>query len=162
MFVRLAMPADEEAIVELVRQDIAETLPHLTFQEDVTRETFRQTLTGDPTLFVVERNREIVGFLYALLNGYAFTDGLYVVQEVLYVRSDMRGSRAAALLVKAFVEWGERLDAKEIIFGIANKHQPERTARFFELVADAEIVGFYLKRLGAEDERRRQRRQRRG
>lgn len=155
MFARLAMPEDEDAVVELARLDVAETLPHLDFREDITRETFKQAMkSGDPTIFVVEKNREVVGFLMALLNGYAFTDGLYVVQEVIYVRSDMRGSRAAAFLVKAFVQWGERLGAKEIIFGISNKLHPERTARFFELVAGAEQVGFYLKRVGAEHGRR--------
>lgn len=148
MFARLALPEDEDAVVNLARMQVEETLPHLVFDEGITRNTFRDSIQyADPTIFVVEDKREVVGYLMGLLNGYAFTDGVYVVQEVLYVRPDKRGTRAAAKLVEAFVQWGERLDAKEIIFGISNKFQPERTARFFELTAGAETVGFYLKRV---------------
>lgn len=151
MFARLALADDEDAVVELARMQVEETLPHLEFREDITRDTFQTGIrTADPTIFVVEEDRQVVGYLMGLLNGYAFTDGVFVVQEVIYVRPDKRGTRAAAHLVKAFVQWGECLEAKEIIFGISNKFQPERTAKFFELTAGAEPVGFYLKRVRGE------------
>lgn len=148
MLVRLALETDEDAVIELGRMQQEETLPHLDFVEWIARDTFQNYLkTADPTFFVAEENGVVIGHLMALIQGYAFTDGIYVVQEVLYVKPDKRGTRAAAALVKAFVEWGERLKAREIIFGISNKFQPERTAKFFELTAGAEQVGIYLKRV---------------
>lgn len=151
MFARLAIASDEDVVVNLARMQVEETLPHLEFMEHITRDTFQQSIRiADPTIFVVEERGEVFGYLMALMNGYAFTDGVFVVQEVIYVRPDKRGTRAAAHLVDAFVQWGERVEAKEIIFGISNKFQPERTAKFFELTAGAELVGFYLKRVRGE------------
>lgn len=148
MFARQVMPYDEEEMFEIVKTQVAETLPHLDVKEYVFRETFHQSAYhADPTIFVVEEDRHVIGYLMALVNGYAFTDGVFTVQEVLYVRPDRRGTRAAALLVKMFVEWSERLGAREIIFGIANGFQPDRTAKFFELTAGAKRVGYYLKRV---------------
>jgi L-amino acid N-acyltransferase YncA len=149
MLARLAVAADEEAVVGLARMQVEETLPHLDFSEEATRETFQQAVRhADPTIFVCEGpGREVVGYLMALANGYAFTSGLFVVQEALYVRPDKRGTRAAAHLVKQFVQWGEHMQAREIIFGISNDFQPDRTARFFELTAGAKTVGYYLKKV---------------
>lgn len=149
MLARLAVAADEEAVVALARMQVKETLPHLDFSEEATRETFQSAIKGaDPTIFVCEGpGREVIGYLMAFVHGYAFTSGLFVVQEALYVRPDKRGTRAAAHLVKQFVQWGEHMQAREIIFGISNGFQPDRTARFFEAVAGAQVVGYYLKRV---------------
>lgn len=139
---------DADAVVALARMQQEETLPHLDFSEEITRETIKLSLVrAEPTVFVVESDREVVGYLMALVSNYAFTSGLFVVQEALYVRPDKRGTRAAANLVKLFVQWGEHMQAREIIFGISNEFQPERTARFFENVAGAKAVGFYLKKV---------------
>jgi len=149
MLARLAVATDEEAVVGLARMQVEETLPHLDFSEAATRETFTNAIKwADPTIFVCEGpGREVIGYLMALANGYAFTSGLFVVQEALYVRPDKRGTRAAAFLVKHFVQWGERMQAREIIFGISNGFRPDRTARFFELTVNAKPVGFYLKKV---------------
>lgn len=149
MLARLALRTDEAAVLGLARMQVEETLPHLDFNEDVARETFEQAVKyADPTIFVVEGpGREVIGYLMAFAHGYAFTSGLFVVQEAIYVRPDKRGTRAAAHLVKQFVQWGEHMQAREIIFGISNGFQPERTARFFEAVAGAKVMGHYLKRV---------------
>jgi L-amino acid N-acyltransferase YncA len=147
MIVRLALEEDEDVVVEMARAQVAETLPHLDFDDYLTRASFHRYLdNANPTIFVVERDRKIVGVLWALIENYAFTSGIYVVQEVIYVLPEHRGSRAAVALVKEFTRWGEQMKAREIIFGISNKFQPERTAKFFQMFG-AEIVGFYLKRV---------------
>lgn len=148
MFARLALESDEDAVVALARMQVEETLPHLDFNEEITRETFGLYLKrAEPTIFVADDHGKVVGYLMALVQGYAFTSGLFVVQEALYVHPDKRGTRAAAHLVKQFVRWGEHMQAREIIFGISNGFQPERTAKFFENVAGAKTVGFYLKKV---------------
>ena len=145
---RLAMPYDKEAVLDLVEMDVAETLPHLDFRRDLAAETFDQSVNhADPTTFVAEEDGEIIGFLVGLLEGYAFTSGIFVVQEVLYVRPDKRGTRAAAALLKEFLAWGETVGARECIFGISNGMHPERTAKFMQHVTGAEPVGIYLKKV---------------
>lgn len=126
-----------------------ETLPHLDFVEEIARQTVKDFVkTAYPTFFVVEENRRVVGFLMAQMNSYAFTSGLFTSQEVIYVRPDRRGTRAAVHLVKIFNEWSDRLQAREVFTGIANGFQPDRTARFFSLFGFKQ-VGLYLRRIRA-------------
>lgn len=147
MLARLAMPEDKNEFLALAQMQVEETLPHLDFVRDLAEETFDQSVKhADPTIFVVEENRTVVGYLLAFLEGYSFTTGVFVVQEVLYVRPDKRGTRAAVRLIKEFVRWGETVGAREWIFGISNKFQPDRTARLFEKLTGAERVGVYLKK----------------
>ena len=58
MLVRLALESDFPALLEMVRANIAETSPHLPFDEEVALETGRSYLrTASPTIFVCERRR---------------------------------------------------------------------------------------------------------
>lgn len=147
MFARLIMPGDKDAVLALAEMQVKETLPHLDFRRDLCEETIEMSLEhADPTIFVVEDNREVIGLLMGMLEAYSFTSGVFVVQEVLYVRPDKRGTRAAVHLIKEFVRWGEIVGAREWIFGVSNDFQPERTARLFEKITGAKRVGFYLKK----------------
>ena len=148
MPVRLALPRDEAAILALTRMDVAETLPHLDFDEAITRATFHDALTkAAPTIFVYEtREGEVVGFLLAYIHGYAFTSGIFTVQEVLYVRPDKRGTLAAASLMAEFTRWSDSLGARENIGGNSNKFHSDRTAKFLGLFG-FEIVGYFVKRV---------------
>lgn len=147
-FARLIMPEDADAVLSLAEMQVQETLPHLDFRRDLAAETIEESLrTADPTFFVVEDSREVVGYLMAFMESYAFTTGIFCVQEVLYVRPDKRGTRAAAHLVKEFVRWANIVGAREMIFGISNKFQPERTSRLFQRLTGAEEVGVYLKKV---------------
>ena len=145
--VRLVMTEDKDEMLALGKMQIEETLPHLTFERDVAEETFENSIKyADPTIFVAELDLKVIGYLVGLIQSYCFTSGIFVVQEVLYVHPDHRGTRAAASLVKAFIKWGQELEAREIIFGISNNFQPDRTAKFFELFG-AKRCGFYLKKI---------------
>lgn len=147
IYTRLVMPEDKDAVLSLAQMQVEETLPHLDFRRDLAEATFDRSVTkGDPTGFVAIQDGEVIGYLMAVLNEYAFSSGVFVSQEVLYVRPDKRGTRAAVHLIKEFVRWGEIVGAREWTFGIANGFQPERTARLFEKVAGAECVGFYLRK----------------
>jgi GNAT superfamily N-acetyltransferase len=147
MFARLAMPEDEEAIVRLTFQDLSETLPHHQPEEEAVRRTFKRSIEcGDPTIFVVEQDRHVIGFLVANLAGYYFTSGVYTVQEIWYVQPDKRGTRAAALLMDAFLAWSDRLGAKEVIGGNSNGLYSERTKKFLERKG-FKMVGYSMKRV---------------
>lgn len=147
MFARLAMPEDEEAIVRLTFQDLGETLPHHRPDEAAVRRTFKRSLQhGDPTIFVVEQDRHVIGFLLAVLGGYYFTDAVYTVQEIWYVQPEKRGTRAAALLMDAFLAWSDRLGAKEVIGGNSNGLHSERTRKFLERYG-FKVAGYSMKRV---------------
>lgn len=147
MRARLVMPEDMDAVLSLAEMQVEETLPHLDFRRDLAESTFRASIeTADPTGFVVEDDGQVIGYLMARLNEYAFSSGVFVSQEVIYVRPDKRGTRAAVLLLKQFMQWGEDVGAQEWVLGVSNGFQPERTARLMERVTGAECVGYHLRR----------------
>ncbi|MFK3857826.1 GNAT family N-acetyltransferase [Agrobacterium pusense] len=147
MFVRLALESDIETIVDLARMNCELSTPHLTFSADKVRETCRAYLDrGETTIFVVEDRREVIALLVATINEYRHAAGLYTTQEVMFVRPDKRGSRAAALLIKQLNQWSEMLGAIEITGGNDNKFNSDRTARFLQHFG-FEQVGYFMRRI---------------
>lgn len=146
MFVRLALEEDTDAIVELARMNCEISTPHLTFSAEKVRETVHNYLAyANPTMFVVEHNREVIGLLVATINEYRHATGLYTTQEVIFVAPAYHGSRAAILLVRELIRWSERLGAIEITGGNDNSYKSERTAKFLEHFG-FEQVGFFMRR----------------
>ncbi len=160
MLVRLAMPYDRERVLDLAQMQVAETLPHLDFERSIAGDTFDQGIaTASPTVFVAEgEGREVIGFLMAVIEGYAFTTGHFVVQEVIYVHPDKRGTRAAAALFKFFIEWAKAIGAREAIMGVSNGVDADRKSAFISRVTGAEVVGTFLKKVDLSDGRRREER----
>ncbi len=149
MFCRPIMPHDEDEIVALAKINCDISTPYLTFSPDKVRETCRSAMTVDgPVMYVVEEKREVIGFLVATINEYRHAEGLYTTQEVIFVRPDKHGTRAAVLLMKELVAMSERLGAIEITGGNDNKFKSERTARFLEHFG-FEQVGFFMRRMMA-------------
>ena len=150
MFVRLAIEADFPAIVEMAQLNMAETRPELKFDEKRAWETCRAYLdTAEPTIFVVEDKREVIGLLLASIGGYRAASGHVTVQEVLFVRPEKRGTRAATLMMKHLISWSAQIGAKEIIGGNDNGFQSERTAKFLGHFG-FKSVGFAMKRIVAD------------
>lgn len=145
LVVRLAMPWDKAGVIELARLQVEETHAHLDFRPDLVAETFRNAITkGDPALWVAADDSGLVGFLWARIYEYAFSSGIFVSQEVLFVRPDKRGTRAAVKLIDEYKSWGDMLGAREILFGVSNGRQPDRVAKLFQRKG-AELVGHHLR-----------------
>ena len=152
MFVRLALEDDTEAIVELARLNCEISTPHLKFSPDRVRQTCASYLaSAHPTIFVVEDKRAVIALLVATINEYRHADGLYTTQEVLFVRPDKHGTRAAVLLMKHLVAWSERLGAIEITGGNDNSYKSDRTAAFLGHFG-FEKVGFFMRRMMSHEQ----------
>ena len=135
MLVRLALERDEDRVVEFARCNVEETVPEdvEAFEEYVVRDTYRQYLeTANPTIFVVEKNREVVGMLMAYVGTFDYKSGHWASQKVLYVTPENRGTRAAVLLMKEFIAWAKQLGIVELVGGNDNGFNSERTAAFLE------------------------------
>jgi len=147
MLVRLALEEDAEAVIALAALNMAETRPDLDYDEGTAYETFYRYLgTAEPTIFVAEDRREVIGILLASICGYDAAYGHYTTQRVLYVRPDKRGTRAAVLLMKHLISWSQQLGAKEIVGGNDNDFQSDRTAEFLRHFG-FEKVGIAMKRV---------------
>lgn len=146
MHVRLALEQDFPAIVEMARINTEQTRPTLTFsKEKCWRTLYSYLTTASPTVFVVDGEDGVVAFLVADMYEYRAAEGIFTSQEVLFVRPDRRGTRAAALLMKQLVAWSQMLGAKEIVGGVDNEFQSERTAKFLEHFG-FKRVGFAMRR----------------
>lgn len=149
MFARLALEAEETEYVELARQAVAESAPHIPFSEAAVRRTFQAYLTqAHPTIFVVEDRRRLIAFLNATINGYTFADGHFTTQEVLFVVPEKRGTRAAPLLLREFCQWSDRLGALENTGGNDNGLYTGQTSRLLGKFG-FEHVGYFMRRAGA-------------
>lgn len=147
MHVRLALESDADAIVEMARTNMEQTRPTLTFDEGRCRATIASYLRhASPTIWVAEdKAGDTTGFLVADFYEYRAASGIFTTQEVLFVRPDKRGTRAATILMKELVAWSEMLGAKEILGGNDNEFNSERTARFLEHFG-FKRVGFSMRR----------------
>lgn len=133
MQVRLALASDADEIVGMARTNMEQTRPTLIFNEDRCRRTIQNYLDhADPTIYVAEDKGAVVGFLVCNFYENRAADGLHATQEVLFVKPDKRGTRAAALLMKELIAWAGMLGATEIIGGNDNEYNSDRTARFLE------------------------------
>lgn len=145
MRVRLATEGDTDALLSLAGMQVAETLPHLPFDHKIAAKTLRRILRGDgEILWVAENAGQIVGFLWATMNGYSFCTGVFISQEVIYVCPDKRGTRAAVQLLHEYISWGRIVGATEILFGISNGKHPDRAAKLFAHIG-AEKVGYHFR-----------------
>lgn len=150
MKVRLALPADENDFVELAHLAHEESLPHVPYSEAKVRETFgRYLTTANPTFTLVVGNDDRpVGFCSQTISDYPSGTGVYTTSEVLFVRPDRRGTRAAALLLRWFIAWSDHIGALESTAGNDNALHSERTKKLFSRFG-FEAVGFFMRRRGA-------------
>lgn len=150
MLVRLTIEADRAALVELCVQAVEESVRGIPPDREIINETIDSSFaTAEPTFFVVERQRELIGFMMASIGSYAFASGIFTTQQVMFVRPDMRGTRAAALLIRHLIAWSTRLGAKEITGGNNNGLYTEQTARLLEKHG-FERVGVFMRRPGVQ------------
>jgi L-amino acid N-acyltransferase YncA len=147
MFVRLALEEDIPTIVELARLNCEISTPHLTYSPEKVVQTCRDYLdTANPTIFVVEKERQVIGLLAATINEYRHADGLFTTQEIIFVHPAFQGSRAALLLMNELIRWSKMLGAIEITGGNDNSYKSERTAKFLKHFG-FEQVGFFMRRM---------------
>jgi L-amino acid N-acyltransferase YncA len=150
MQVRLAIATDIDAFIALAQAAHAESLPHVPYSEVKVIETFERYLeTAHPTITVAVTDvGELVGFMTQTISDYPSGIGLFTTPEVTFVRPDKRGSRAAALLLRHFIEWSDQLGALESTGGNDNSKHSEQTKKLLARFG-FETVGYFMRRKGA-------------
>lgn len=134
MKVRLALPEDRNAVVDLSERYCAELPPEIPirFEATAVNETFDRYLnTANPTVFVAEDKSDVVGMLVCSIHGFLSMAGLWTHTDVIFVTPEKRGTRAAAELLSEFDIWSERIGAVMSIGGNANTLHTKRTASLY-------------------------------
>ncbi len=80
---------------------------------------------------VVDDGERLVGVVNGTIGDYAFSTELRAAQDILFVTKDKRGTRAALLLMRAFLEWADANGAKTVLAGSSTGVSTEMTERFF-------------------------------
>jgi len=131
MEVRLALESDAEDIARMFRAGLAESRKDLKFSPERCQNMMRGYLDrANPTIFVCEDQSGVIGMLVCNFYEHHAAYGIFASQEVLYIRPDKRGTRAAALLMKELIAWAEQIGANEVVGGNDNGFRSEQTARF--------------------------------
>lgn len=147
MYVRLAMEYDEAAFLQMAVANIEETLPGEPYNVGKLSSLFRRGITtAQPTIFVVEHRRKVIGFAMSYMFDFDYRDGHYTTQRVIYVSPEHRGTRAAVILVKELVRWSKSTGAVKIEGGNDNSFKSDRTAAFLEHFG-FKRVGHHLEKL---------------
>lgn len=130
--VRLARAEDYEAVRDMAKMNHEESCPQHEWSERRMAETFHDdyVAAGNCMIWLVERAGQPAGFLLAQACEYRAFHGHFTVQEVLFVKPDKRGTRAAALLMKKLIEWSREIGAAEVLGGNDNDYRSEQTSRF--------------------------------
>jgi ribosomal protein S18 acetylase RimI-like enzyme len=121
MLVRLAVEADRCRLAEMGKCNMAEATPGDVWDDEKANVWFDAYLNrANPTVFVLEENRQIIGYIAGSTAEKQFSTGFIAYIDVIYVMPEKRRSRAAAHLITAFNQWVARLQPDEVVVYAAN------------------------------------------
>lgn len=111
-------------IVAMGKVFVAENGAHLQYDEEEVKYTcnmVRRDLEREfLNIFLVYKDHEPIGFIYASCGKYLFNKQRYAQQELIFIRPAFRHTRAFLKLVSAFEEWARLRSAVEIWMGSAH------------------------------------------
>lgn len=118
----------------------------LPFVEEKIFRMFREAVDRpeDRLFLVAERDGEIVGIFYAVLNPYYFCDEKIAAERWVYVRKEHRGTLAATGFIKRFIKWAREKDAAEVQVAPSTGIQTERTVEWLKSLG-FEVAGVTAK-----------------
>lgn len=134
MKLRLAHPGDTETLISLGRRMHEESwYRDFDYDDAKVREFIGLTLDNPAYLgLVLEREEQIVGFLWAAETEHFFGREKYACDIVFFIAPEHRGGMAAVRMVRAFEAWCRIRRVKEIHIGTSTGVATERTMKFYE------------------------------
>lgn len=150
MTVRMAAPADDEAIHSLLTAMHEETVYRAIELERPKLAAFLKFAREDErhAVFVYEATAgSIDGVYIGNIGNYFFSSELGAWDMIFYVRPERRGSFAAARLWRAFRDWAREKGAKSIWPGISTGIYREQSARFYRGMGLEEVGSVFFQRL---------------
>lgn len=146
MLARYAMESDFEALYQMACDMGDEFKPDLPHDRAKFREAFDLFRTkGNPGFFVAEHKRKVIGGLICSLTNYYICDGAFASQEVIYVKPAYRGTMAAVRLIQRYLEWAERLGAREAYMGLSTAYRVKAFGKLVGRFGFVEVGASYRK-----------------
>ena len=117
------------------------------YDEVIAMKTARDyIISPDCCAYLIFRGEEAIGMHMASLTTYFFSPAKLAASLVIYVKFDHRGSRAALMLMNAFLDWAKLKDADEMYIGVSAGIKLETGDRFFKHFGFEYVGGNYKKR----------------
>lgn len=103
---------------------------------------------GDFYMSIAKENEDgpIIGMVIGQAVPYFFAPSKrMIVDHLIYVREDKRGTLAAYRLLKDFEKWGSTKNALEMSLGVSTGIHPEKTHDFYTRMGYTHTGGIYKK-----------------
>jgi GNAT superfamily N-acetyltransferase len=148
MKIRLALPSDKEALIDLALENQQEILhSNISINPDRVNQALHGLFELNPgthVLFVAETtNGHMAGGLLGCVERYFYSDELQAQLIQWYVRKDFRGTSIAPRLVKAFVTWARTRGASEVFMGVSSGVEVQLTHRMMQRLGFKHLGGNY-------------------
>ncbi|UXY16842.1 GNAT family N-acetyltransferase [Chitiniphilus purpureus] len=153
--IRNAQPSDIPQLLEIGGMLHAETryrsLPLQRTKVEAMLARYLADRRGIYAILIAEQDGVPVGFLFAVVETYWFSDARVANNIAWYVIPKARGSSAAPKLLLAFRRWAMNRGAAEIKIGVSSAHLTERTGRMLTRMGFNMIGGNYSAQLPPPD-----------
>lgn len=134
MKLRVATQEDIAELVAMGQQFIKEAPNYSgrTIQTKALEQNLTAIINGDGAIFLVELNNITVGGIVCATTNDWFSDQVIAFEQVFYVKPEYRATRAALLLLDAFVEWAKSMNADRVQCGTTTGIQTKGCLRLYE------------------------------
>ena len=93
---------------------------------------FTNLVKGGGVVFLVEYKNQIIGGFVGRIGGDWFNNIKIAFDDVLYVKPEFRTSRAAYILIKAFISWARLMGASRIQCGTTTGVESDSCIRLYK------------------------------
>ena len=93
---------------------------------------FTNLIKGGGVVFLVEHENEIIGGFVGRIGGDWFNNIKIAFDDVLYVKPEFRKSRAAYMLIQAFIRWAQLMGASRIQCGTTTGVESDACIRLYK------------------------------
>lgn len=134
MRVRVATLPDVPAMVTLGREFIKEApnYKNRPYLAENAAKHFTSLIKGGGVIFLVEHQEQIIGGFVGRMGGDWFNDIKIAFDDVLYVAPEFRKSRAAYMLIQAFIRWAQLMGADRIQCGTTTGVESSACIRLYK------------------------------
>lgn len=157
MIIETPKPSDLQEMVDLGQQMWSEGVFTVTEDYDALAAlefgigALTEHLSGGDFYLSIAREKEggeIIGMIVGQSVPYFFAPSKkMIVDHLIYVREDKRGTSAAYRLMKHFEAWSETRDAIEMSLGVSTGINPEKVHDFYIKMGYTHTGGIYKKPL---------------
>lgn len=134
MRLRVATLPDVPAMVALGQEFIKEAPNYQSrpYLAENAEKHFTSLIKGGGVIFLVEHQEQIIGGFVGRMGGDWFNDIKIAFDDCLYVKPEFRKSRAAYMLIQAFIRWAQLMGADRIQCGTTTGVESSACIRLYK------------------------------